>query len=106
MSTPNDTMPLPASNLSQQGESQDTCTLHVKRVPKSAWQRARENAFRSRLSFREYVISLLEQSQVVTSSVANASISTGTIRTPEQISQVQSGMNDQVQVDRKPVQQT
>lgn len=45
--------------------TKDTCDLHVKRIPKSIWLKARQNALLSSLSFRDYVIRVLDECQPV-----------------------------------------
>lgn len=44
---------------SEEAES-ETVELHVKRVPRSIWLRARQQALAQKLSFRDYVIRVLE----------------------------------------------
>jgi hypothetical protein len=44
-----------------------THDLHVKAVPETVWVRARYNALQSGVSFREYMIRLLEASQPILS---------------------------------------
>jgi hypothetical protein len=38
----------------------ETVELHVKRVPRAIWLRARQQALAQKLSFRDYVIRVLE----------------------------------------------
>ena len=38
----------------------ETVELHVKRVPRSIWLRARQQALAQKLSFRDYVIRVLQ----------------------------------------------
>ena len=47
------------------GARKGTRDLHVKAIPESTWCRARCNATRSGLSFKEYMIRILEASQPV-----------------------------------------
>ena len=42
-----------------------TKTLSVKNVPHAIWQRARQNALASNLSFGDYVVQLLEVSRPI-----------------------------------------
>ena len=56
MTTPNETAPGPDSN----GPERETIELHVRRVPRPIWLRARQQALAQKLSFRDYVIGILE----------------------------------------------
>jgi len=47
------------------GTRNGTRDLHVKAIPESTWVRARCNATRSGLSFKEYMIRLLEACQPI-----------------------------------------
>jgi len=42
--------------------------IHVKGVPKATWRKARQNAFDSDLSFKDYVIRVLDESKPYSSS--------------------------------------
>ncbi len=56
MTTPNQTAPGSSSN----GPERETIELHVRRVPKPIWLRARQQALAQNVSFRDYVIGILE----------------------------------------------
>jgi hypothetical protein len=53
------------AQTSPTGSRNGTRDLHVKAIPESVWVRARCNATRSGLSFKEYVIRLLGACQPI-----------------------------------------
>ena len=56
MTTPHQSAPGPDSS----GPERETIELHVRRVPRPIWLRARQQALAQKLSFRDYVIGILE----------------------------------------------
>jgi hypothetical protein len=56
MTTPHQLALGPDSN----GPERETIELHVRRVPRPIWLRARQQALAQKLSFRNYVIGILE----------------------------------------------
>lgn len=56
MTTTNQNEVTPGSEESER----ETVELHVKRVPRAIWLRARQQALAQKLSFRDYVIRVLE----------------------------------------------
>jgi len=56
MTTTNTNEATPGSEESER----ETVELHVKRVPRAIWLRARQQALAQKLSFRDYVIRVLE----------------------------------------------
>jgi len=84
MTTPNTTNPLRDPAI--KGRVRD---LHVKRIPESAWLRARQNALQSGLSFKAYVTKVLEHSMPLVressqdqSATGSALVTTPTAATP------------------------
>ena len=60
---------MPAGSQQPEGQHKEPRSAHdvyVKRVPLRVWAHARNNACLSGLSFREYLIQLLDQSQPFT----------------------------------------
>jgi hypothetical protein len=54
----------PASERdNHEADADDTVELHVRRVPRAVWQKARNNAMSSRTSFRDFIIRTLANSQ-------------------------------------------
>lgn len=59
---------MPATTIDPILETQTprpTVELHVRRLPRDVWLRARQNALRSSLPFREFIIRILADSEPI-----------------------------------------